>query len=222
MSDEKKTEHESFGMIGLSQVSGQAVLVGSAVRHQHFIELSVHESVKYSSEYHERFHATKKICEVWLSHAQLAELLFSVNQGDGIPCTIHWARGDIKPWRESPTFENPFKQSSDDLKSALQKTLKYAHDLAKEAEALVKKKLSTKQEREQLEFLAMKIAQDIESNLTFVSRCMDEKVEKNIAQAKSEIETFVDLKLKLAGMEHMANQFALGEGTPKKLRGGNK
>ncbi len=43
MTTSKKTEHPSFGMIGINQISGTAVLAGSAVKHQHFISLTIHK-----------------------------------------------------------------------------------------------------------------------------------------------------------------------------------
>lgn len=201
--DYDKHTHPSFGVIGISNVTGEATLVGSSVKHGHFISLTIKESVKYRNGYHESFMGKKTVCEVLLSSTQLAEMLFSANHGDGVPCTIRYVAGDNENRRPEPPFESPMKQHTDDLNSALQKTLQYAKDLAKEAQTLAKGKLSTKKDREQMEFLTMKIVQDIEANLKYASESIDKKMEKNIQHAKAEVEAFVESKLRAAGIEHV-------------------
>lgn len=194
--------HPAFGLVGISHVSGNATLVGSAVRHRHFVTLTIHEAKKYKDEYHEHWVATRTLCEIDLSHAQLAEMLFNSNRGDGVPCTIVRCIGDTSR-RPAPPFESPFKEGTDDLKTALQDTFAYAKELATEAEKLARGGLDKKAGRDRLAFLAMKIAQDIESNLVFASKCMDEKMEKTVAHAKAEIESFVNLKFQNIGIEHV-------------------
>lgn len=194
--------HPAFGLVGISHISGTATLVGSAVRHQHFVALTIYEAKKHKDSYKENWFATRQLCEINLSHAQLAEMLFNSNRGDGVPCTIVRCIGDSTSRRPDPPFESPFKEGTDDLKTALHDTFAYAKELAVEAEKLAKGGLNKKAERERLAFLAMKIAQDIESNLVFASKCMDEKMEKTVAHAKAEIESFVNLKFQNIGIEH--------------------
>lgn len=201
----EKQTHPAFGMIRIGEATGQAVLVGSAVQHQHFVTLTIKEACRYRDEYHEKYFADKTICEIYLSHAQLAEMLFN-HSGDGIPCTIKYATGDKEGHRPTPPYESPLKQQSDDLSSVLQKTLDRARDLASQAEQLIQTKTLKASDRDNMKFLAMKIVQDIESNLPYAMRCMDEKIEKNIAHAKAEIESFMSMKFKTAGIEHMKQE----------------
>lgn len=195
--------HPAFGMIGISNVQGNATLVGSSVKHGHFISLTVREAKKYRDRNHESWMSTGiPICEVWLSHTQLAEMLFSANHGDGVPCTLHFVRGE-KDYRPQPPFDSPMKRHTDDLNKALQETLQYAKDLAKEAEKVAQTKMTKVADRERMEFLAMKIVQDIEHNLKYAAECIDEKMDKNIQHAKAEIESFVNAELRAAGIEHL-------------------
>ncbi len=212
MNTEKRIEHPAFGMIGISNVSGTSVLAGSAVRHQHFVSLTVSAAVKYQDEYTESFHATDRICEINLSHSQLAEMLFSANHGSGVPCTLRWVRGDTHI-RPEPPFESPLKRGTDDLRSLLNQTLGRAKELAKEAEHLIETGVPRKADREKLAFLAMKIAQDIESNLPYAGECVDEKMEKTIAHAKSEVESFVNMKFMSLGIDaaHQKPQLLISE-----------
>ncbi len=71
-----KLSHPAFGMIGLSQVSSTgAVLVGSSVKHQHCLELTIKEATRHKDNYHEHWMGGPTVCKVALSHSQLAEML---------------------------------------------------------------------------------------------------------------------------------------------------
>ena len=198
---EEKQSHPSFGMVGMSHISSNGMpLVGSAVMHHSCVRMTIKEAVKYRDKYSERFHGIRTVAEVTLSHAQLAEMLFSMNHGDGVPCTINYVKGDIG-YRPDPPFESPIKQSTDDLKASLKELLAKSKEMAKEAEELLKKPTPNKADKERIKFLAYKIQQDIESNIGFAAQCVDEKMEKNVAHA--DIESFVNMKFISAGIEHL-------------------
>lgn len=200
-------EHPAYGMVSINQVSGSSVLVGSAVKHGHFVSLEIYEASRYKDEYSEHWHPHNKLCEVHMSHAQLAEMLFKSNTS-GVPCTINYVKGD-KDIRPQPPFESPLKEHSDHLHTVLKKTLDRAATMAREAETLLEKGNLKKDGRERLKFLALKIHQDIESNIGYAMKCVDEKTEKIVAHAKSEIESFIDMKFQMAGIEYMKGQSAL-------------
>lgn len=200
MEDRKVFKHPSYGMIGISQITGNATLVGSAVKHQHFISLRIHEAERHYELCREWWFARKPIVEVNLSHAQLAEMLFSINHGDGVPCTLRYVTGEDDT-REPPPYESPFKEATEDLQDALHKMLERAEEFAREARGMIAKGITSKKDKDRLVFLADCIISHVKNNLGFASKSVDEKMEKTIAHAKAEIETFVDLKFKLAGIE---------------------
>ena len=199
--------HPAYGKIRVGQVSGQAVLVGSAVKHGHFVSIEIHEAEKYRDEYHDGFHDTKLICRVSMSHAQLAEMLFST--GSGVACTINYVAGDKDGYRPEPPFVSPLKENTDDLHAVLRKTLNRAAEMAQEVEAIVKAGNMKKAERDRVGFLALKIHQDINSNIHYAMQCVDEKTEKVVAHAKAEIESFVSMTFKHAGIEHIKEAQAI-------------
>ena len=200
-------EHPAYGMVSINQVSGDSILVGSAVKHGHFVSLEIYEATRYKDEYSEHWHPHDKLCEIHLSHAQLAEMLFKSNSS-GVPCTINYIKGD-KDIRPEPPFESPLKEHSDNLHAVLKKTLDKAAMMAREAEVLLEKGNLKKDDRERLKFLALKIHQDIESNIGFALKCVDEKTEKIVVHAKSEIESFINMKFQEAGIEYMQGQSAI-------------
>ena len=201
MEDRKVFKHPSYGMIGISQISGNATLVGSAVKHQHFISLRIHEAERHHELCREWWFACKPIVEVNLSHAQLAEMLFSINHRDGVPCTLRYVDSDGGGLREPPPYESPFKEATENLQTALHKMLERAEEFAREARSMIAKGITSKKDKDKLVFLADCIISHVRNNVGFASKSVDEKMEKTIAHAKAEIETFVDLKFKLAGIE---------------------
>jgi hypothetical protein len=196
--------HPAYEMISVGQVSGNGILVGSSVQHGHFVSLEVSTAKRIKDNYSERWHADKVICRVHMSHAQLAEMLFS-SSGSGVPCTLKIVPGE-KGYISDPPFESPLKQNTDDLYAVLRETLSKAEEMAAEAEKLFSIKSPKKADKERAKFLALKIKQDIASNIKFAFQCVDEKTEKVVAHAKAEIESFVDMKFRAAGIEHLKEQ----------------
>jgi ElaB/YqjD/DUF883 family membrane-anchored ribosome-binding protein len=209
---EEKTTHPSYGSMVLAQTScNSAVLVGSSVLHNNFISLEISEATRYRNVYRDDYFSDKLLCRVEFSYAQLTELLFSINSGGGVPCTLRYVKGDDNlVSRPRPDFESPFTQSTNDFNNAIQETLGKAKEFAKESEALLNKKGSlTKKEIKHLNSLAAKIVQDIQMNIPYTAECVDEKMEKVTAQAKAEIESFTSFKLKQYGIDAIQEKLAL-------------
>jgi hypothetical protein len=207
--DYEETTHPSYGMVSIGQLQGSSSLVGSAIKHQHSISLEISEAARMKDNYSEHWHPTKEICRIEMSHAQLAEMLFSTNS-TGVPCTIRHVNGD-KDYRPYPPSESPLKEMSDDLHGVIKETLSRAAEMAMEVEAVVKKGNLKKADRDRISFLALKIHQDINNNIHFAMQCVDKKTEKVVAHAKAEIESFVNVTFKNAGIEHFKEKVKLLE-----------
>jgi hypothetical protein len=206
MDDEKIFKHPAYGMIGISQCTGTMTLVGSAVKHQHFLSLKIKEAERHYDLNHEHWFGRKTICEIFLSHAQLAEMLFSLNRGEGVPCTIRYAIGDATSYRENPPYESPFKEATNDLVTSISSIMSTAEELAKEAETILTKPTITKADRKKLTWLTKCIQEHVNNHVKFAAKSVDEKMEKVEAHAKAEIETFIDMKFRLAGIEAYKQQ----------------
>lgn len=196
--------HPAYGMINICQTSGDAVLVGSAVKHGHFVSLEISTAERHKDNYAEHWLPKDMLCRISLSHAQLAEMLFATNSS-GVPCTLQYVQGD-EGYRPAPPFVSPLKENSDNLHGVIKETLSRAAEMAMEVEALVKTGNLKKADRDRIGFLALNIHQDIESNIHFAMQCVDEKTEKTVAHAKAEIESFVNMTFKAAGIEHIKQE----------------
>ena len=93
---EKKIEHESFGIVGISRTTCNMGLNfhGSDVRHSSFLSLRIYKSRIDRHLHKDWHHATEKIVEVELTHAQFSEMVSNMNCGDGVPCTIKSLNGE--------------------------------------------------------------------------------------------------------------------------------
>ena len=86
--DETKIQHESFGFIRASRVSGHTPLFDSAVRHQHYVTVTVgraEQARRYSDSY---VQGREELITVAMSESQFAQFITSMNVGSGSPCTL--------------------------------------------------------------------------------------------------------------------------------------
>ena len=98
MSDEEpKEKHPAYGMVGFYRVSGNpGRLFGSSLKnHESYIALRIGTGERIHSNGWDRYYGSLRgeHVEVMLSSAQFAELLTSMNVGNGVPCTIAYLGG---------------------------------------------------------------------------------------------------------------------------------
>jgi hypothetical protein len=82
--------HPSFGLIGVSRVTSNGTrMFGSAIDHSSFIEVTVaHAELIRSPGYDRYVRKGIPLVRLRMSAAQYAELLTTMNCGDGVPCTL--------------------------------------------------------------------------------------------------------------------------------------
>lgn len=205
-----KENHESFGKVGLSRVTGgKDNLFGSSVRHSNFIRLRIHTAEKERDLHTNWYFAKKCLMEIDLSPTQFADMITAMNVGDGVPCTIRYVnvpdelnKGQLEPcpsYDQRKQFEDEFRQ---DVKDIAGNALK----LCKEAETLLAQKTIKAADRDLLLGLLRKIEQDIRSNLPYVSRQFNEAMDKTVSEAKGEVEAFVQNKIVSLGIEALRKQ----------------
>ncbi len=207
MNDDKPEEtHDSYGMIGLSRITGgQDNLFGSSVRHHNFIRLRINQGVKQRGLKHNWFRGRGTLIEVDLSPTQFADLITAMNVGDGVPCTIrrisvpdNLNRRDMPPcpdYDQRKLFEDEFTEDIEKISGKAMTLLEKADVMLQQ-----KKPLSVK-EKEELRGIIFHIAQDIKSNLPFIHTSFTEAMDKTVTEAKGEVEAFVMNKVTSLGIE---------------------
>lgn len=194
MEKETVVNHPAFGKLQISRINGSiGTLVGSPIQHNHFIALRICESELVRSLHHDRYHAGKQIVEIFLSPAQWAEAISSLNT-EGVECTINH-RMDVGQI-EAPPQDNPREQIRQEFKDDMKKVVEtFAAQVVQIRELLELKKGKPLNiaERETINKALSSVEMELRSNIPFTHTMFDEAMEKTVLHAKGEILAFVEM-----------------------------
>ena len=136
----------------------------------------------------EWFHGKDTIVEVILSKAQFTELITSPNIGDGVPCTIRYADGELK---EQPPYIGQNEVFADEVQEEFSKAMEDSDEIVKYAEEILMKKGTLKvQEKKELLGKIRKLQMNVNSNIPFLHKQFTRAMNKTIGIAKQEIDGF--------------------------------
>jgi hypothetical protein len=208
MSD-KKTENAPYmGVVKVGRISGQVELFDSDVTHQHFIGLEIchAETERHLSQ--NWVHGGKEIIRVYMSEIQWAQLLSSMNQGDGVSCTLNHIEGKriAPPPRAksiASTFHKEIVETAEDSLNAIKSAISTVEKAFEpKAKALNKTELAAVLSNLQT------AVREFENNLPFVEKQFTEAMETKMSEAKSSFEGYVNNRLRSLGLETAALQAA--------------
>lgn len=197
--DAKITTHESYGMAGFYRTQGGHYnLFGSAINHNNTISLVVSRGEHIRRLNTDWYHAKEQLIEVRFSQTQFAELLTTMNCGNGVPCTLEYVYGKQMPpcpeVNKKREIQNEFRDRMKELGARLSK-------ITASADALAANSKPTKADRESLRKEIGRLVTEITSNLPFVAECFAETVEETVTQAKGEIDAAFTNAVHRMGME---------------------
>jgi hypothetical protein len=196
-------KHESFGMISFTRTNSNGqTFFGSELQQQNYISMEIHGGEvrrDLSKEWYSQ-DRSRPIVRLRLSSNQFAELITSLNCGDGVPCTLERLNGvkvehlEIENRKDfiHKKFEERMKEFGDSLKP---KSIAVK-------ELLSKPKLS-KEDKRSLQWIIEQTIQEVNSNIPFFLRCFQEDADKVVQDAKSEVENAIMHKITSAGMEKL-------------------
>ena len=193
--------HPAFGMISLCRTTStpSAVLFGSAVKHGHYISLTIKEAERTAGQTHDWYFGRRELIRVVISGTQLGDMLSSMNVGDGVPCTIERFNGECRPRIEE--FSTVQAQAQEQMEADLDRLFSKSKILLERAREIVTAGAPKKADKEELLSMLTQLSHGIGGNIKFAGKCFDEKVEKMVTQAKGEVETFINSKIHSAGLE---------------------
>lgn len=196
-------KHPSFGIVSISKrQSGDRVLFGSSIKHSNIIAIAISKASHRRSISHDWYSADEEIIEIEMSANQFAELITTLNRGEGTPCTIkHINRKRM----EDPIFvskqevhQKEFEARMHNFGVDIQKSIKDTVTILKEKSTI------SKGDRELILKNIEHILQEIKSNIPFFTESFIEQMDKTVTEAKAEIEAFMDSKIRGAGLEALA------------------
>lgn len=203
MDGDKITNHDCFGQVRFNKINCHGMkLYGSNITHEHIIELSVSTSEHARNLNNDWYHERDKIVSAYLSPSQLFEIISDMHMGNGVPCTLKFTqdKGRIQPYDFEDKVEVHRKEFTDNMKEITRKSYELENEMK---EILSQKGTIKKADKEKLLRLTQMLVQDMGPNTEFAQKCFGESVEKAILEAKAEVESFVEHKVRSVGLEHL-------------------
>lgn len=205
MFDEKES-HESFGLVGFSRVTSTPPVnfFGSSIRSGHYVVLRVKRAERARDLSNYWYHSLEPLIQIRLSPNQFAELLTTMNVGDGVPCTIEAVGYEQMPpcpaVDQRAKYEDEFKKHVADTAAEAVELRDYVTNLFFEKERL------SKQDRLDIKKRLDLLVQQIKSNTPFIQSQFNEAMDKTVAEAKGEVEAFVNHKIHSLGIQALNSE----------------
>ena len=202
--DKEAKTHPAYGHAVFSRVQGQIKLFASPLAyHNEFITLTISRSELRHDLSRDWRHPTKELIEVAFSPAQFAQLLTTLNVGEGAPCTIqHTAEeGRIERIQDDEQVETERIQEGfeADLQGLVAKVKQYQKDV----EAILSKKSIGKGDREEIRSALAMVLQSVQCNLPFVLEQFQRAAVKVETTAKAEVEAMITSAVERLGLESL-------------------
>jgi len=197
--------HESFGMVQFNRVSSSPpkIFFGSSVRSGHYIELTIHSAKKVQDGSHISYFADRQIINVRLSPNQFSELLTTMNVGNGVPCTLQRIQGEtIEDCTDEDDIRELHKQ---DFRKQIYTATKDVEEAITEVEKVVdisKASFGIGKRKELLKSLKH-VLMILKSNLPYYHSQFDEAVDKTLAEAKAELDSFTGNLITKLGLDSL-------------------
>lgn len=194
MEEIKTKKHPSYGMLSFSKVHGSNIsLFGSSILHNDIIRLTLREGEVDRNLNRDWYHGRKRLFEIEMSYSQFAELISSMNQGDGIPVTLKEVMGER---RENCPFENKRMEFVNEFTEKVKEVQIVCDKLINDTKKLFDtKKPLNKTEKEQILGTLEKIKREVNSNIPFIADSFNEQMDKTVMEAKGEVEAFMQNKI---------------------------
>lgn len=190
-------EHPSFGTIEISRYQGtERPMFGSSILHHGGISIKISHAELHRSLSRDWIFPRKAIVEVDLSPSQFADAITSLNSGS-TPVTITYIAGQsdripMPPFQSKiGEFNAEFREHIDTLSKDFDEVLKLAEE--------------TKAQKRLIKEIEM-LKQEFKSNLPFITTQFSEQLAKTVTEAKGEVESFIEAKLKHAGLEKLIGE----------------
>lgn len=203
MSDQEEygeLEHPAFAMISASRVSTTGMnLFGSNVPCSSLMSVKLFHASTKTENGKEYYYPKEEIIEVFLSSAQWAEFLTTMNIYGGVPCTIR-SIGNEPVACIAPYKDNVSESGRKEFKKKMQRIDEAAKTAKRELTSILSKPSLSKKDREQIMSLVENIGRYYAENAEHALQLFEEQVDRTVVEAKAEISNFYsNFLLKMGG-----------------------
>lgn len=195
-----KTEHPSYGMIGISRVSSTGSRLFDVDYPQgNYITLTIKSAVLYEDGGQRRIFADKEMIRIEMSEVQYARMISSPNMGDGVPCTLSRyvnTSGSYIQVEDPPAEVSRSEAYKAEVAADAAVASKRVKDAMAKLDAVLGSGVALRKRdlHEVREALRM-AAQDIDCNLPYLIERAQETIHKSAENAKMEVNAHIDFAL---------------------------
>ena len=193
-----RQDHESYGMLAFHRITacGAHPLFGSSIKHRDTIMMTLKTGHMRRNLNNDWFYGDDTIVKVEMSATQFADLITSLNQGDGVPVTIRCMRDGKLHKCEEPPFVDRSSLHRAEFKEHLDDVYATSQILIRELEEkFATKKTFNKTDQKEILDICRRISQNIGCNQDFQISQFDRQMERTTTEAKGEIESFFQNKI---------------------------
>jgi hypothetical protein len=209
MTQTEKETHESYGLIGVHRTQGRVKnLFGSSIEHNSTILITIKRAEKDRHGNRDWYFGRDLLLELEMSPIQFAEMITSLNVGDGVPCTLRYINGynripDPPDVNQRQLFEDDFKNDIEQV------TDKFVEDYKNIRNILTKKGHLTVTEKEYVLAKISRLNKTISDSIPFIQKQFNEAMDKTVLEAKGEVEAFITNKIISTGIKTIKDEFKM-------------
>ncbi|MGE5052053.1 MAG: hypothetical protein ACM3KI_11165 [Bacillota bacterium] len=208
--EKERFKHESFGQIKFSRVNGKANFYGSELEQTHYISMEVSPS-EIERDLSQDWYYTHGLphISIRMSSGQFAELITSLNNGSGVPCTIESIGSkQMQPLPLQESRKEFVHRKFEERMKMFAETIRNEQIKAKE---LIKKKTLSKEDMRSLQHHIEWLTGEVERNIPFFAKCFQETMDEIVYEAKTEVENAIQHKINMLGLNELHKQNKLLE-----------
>lgn len=188
-----------------------AALVGSDIRHQHVVVLTVSEMSRSRELHSTWWHEEKEIIKVAMSEAQFAAVITSFGDGSAKPATLWRHDGELIPQVRDDPGSKEIRQAVAETESSAEDAVAHLAEKVAELNALIESGAGKRQIREAATGLTHHV-NNLPQNLSFAATQLQRTVETVVTKARYDIEAIVESRARALGIEPGQVVLELGVG----------
>jgi len=199
-------KHESFGQIYFGRVtsSKDTHFYGSELPQSNYITMEVKRSQINRDLGRDWYFANDLLLKIRMSSGQFAEMITSLNNGDGVPCTLEYAdKSNVAPLPLQESRKEFVHRKFEDRMKEFANGIRENKNKAKD---IVKKKTLSKQDIHDLTRHLEWLTTEIENNIPFFAKCFQETMDEVVHEAKTEVENAIQHKINVLGLDALHQQ----------------
>lgn len=204
--ERENNKHPSFGQISFTRTNSNGTnFYGSELPQDNYISMEVRNSEIQRELTQDRYYPTgPPLIRIRMSSGQFAEMITSLNNGSGVPCTIERLVGNKV--EQLPTQESRKEFVHRKFEDRMKIFANSIRENQKAAKQIVKKKTLSKQDIQDLINQLDWLTQEVESNIPFFAKCFQETMDEIVFEAKTEVENAIQHKISTLGLNALHEQ----------------